>query len=88
MEADAFPVITSGVSCDEIFNDDVTAVCGCGPSEPTLAEVELGMKERFILQSGNFAVRLISNVKKIGDARWSVWLTMEQNGDRRTLSFA
>ena len=33
-------------------------MCGCGPSEPSLSEVERGMKESFIRQTGNFAVGL------------------------------
>lgn len=63
----------------------VAAMCGCGPSEPSLSEVERGMKESFIRQTGNFAVRLTSHARKISDGRWSVWLTVEQNGSRRTL---
>ena len=60
-------------------------MCGCGPSEPSLSEVERGMKESFIRQTGNFAVGLTSHAKRIGDGRWSVWLTVEQNGNCRTL---
>ena len=63
----------------------VAAMCGCGPREPSLSEVERGMKESFIRQTGNFAVRLTSHARKISDGRWSVWLTVEQNGSRRTL---
>ena len=63
----------------------VAAMCDCGPSEPSLSEVERGMKESFIRQTGNFAVRLTSHARKISDGRWSVWLTVEQNGSRRTL---
>lgn len=63
----------------------LTAMCGCGSSEPSLSEVERGMKESFIRKTGNFAVGLTSHAKKIGDGRWSVWLTVEQNGISRTL---
>lgn len=32
-----------------------------------------------------YAVRLTSHARKISDGRWSVWLTVEQNGISRTL---
>ena len=59
---------------------------GCGQSEPSTAEIERGMKESFIRKTGAFSANRDAKAKKIGNGRWSVRLTAERNGQRRTLN--
>ena len=64
------------------------ATCGCGNSapEPSLSEIERGMKESFVRQANAFSVSLDAKAKKIGNGRWSVKMTVERNGERRSLN--
>ena len=62
------------------------ALMGCGHGEPSNAEIERGMKESFIQKTGAFSASLDAKAKKIGNGRWSVRLTVERNGQRRTLN--
>ena len=62
------------------------ALVGCGHSEPSNAEIERGMKESFIRKTGAFSANLDAEARKIGKGRWSVRLTAERNGQRRTLN--
>ena len=62
-------------------------MAGCGGrGEPSNAEIERGMKESFIRNTGAFSADLDAKAKKIGNGRWSVRLTAEQNGQRRSLN--
>jgi hypothetical protein len=47
---------------------------GCGKSQPSEAEIARGIKTNFIRQNG------------ASDGRWSVELTAERYGQRRTLN--
>lgn len=64
----------------------VLALAGCGSSEPSEAEIARGMKENFIRRTGAFSTSLDASAKKIGNGRWSVKMTAERNGERRTLN--
>ena len=63
-----------------------SVLVGCGQSEPSNADIERGMKESFIRKTGAFSASLDVKAKKIGNGRWSVRLTAERNGQRRTLN--
>ena len=56
----------------------VLSLVGCGPSEPSNAEIERGIKENFIRRTGAFSAKLDARARKIGNGRWSVVLTAEQ----------
>ncbi len=64
------------------------ATCGCGSSvpEPSLSEIERGMKESFIRQTNAFSADLDAKAKKIGNGRWSVKMTVRRNGEQRSLN--
>lgn len=59
---------------------------GCGKSQPSEAEIARGMKTSFIRQTGASSSNLKVKARKIGDGRWSVKLTAERYGQRRTLN--
>lgn len=59
---------------------------GCGRNEPSEAEIADGMKSTFIRQTGWYSSDVNARAKKIGDGRWSVKLTAERYGQRRTLN--
>ncbi len=59
---------------------------GCGPSEPSTAEVERGMVESFRRETGLTTGKLEAKAKKIGNGRWAVRMTGERyDGERRSL---
>ena len=64
----------------------VLSLVGCGPSEPSNAEIERGIMENFIRRTGAFSAKLDARARKIGNGRWSVVLTAERFGERRTLN--
>ena len=68
------------------FGVMATLMAGCGQTEPSNAEIERGMKESFIRETGAFAANLKAKAEKIGHGRWSVRLTVERNGQHRTLN--
>ena len=62
------------------------AFLGCGPKEPSLAEIERGMVDTFRRESGNYSDYLDAKAKRIGNGRWAVRMTAERYGERRTLN--
>ncbi len=62
------------------------AFLGCGPKEPSLAEVERGMVDTFRHETGNYTDFLDAKAKRIGNGRWAVRMTGERYGERRTLN--
>lgn len=56
---------------------------GCGPSEPSSAEVSSGAKESFYAKTG-FSPSAV-RAKKSGNGRWSVDMDFHKNGESRRL---
>lgn len=69
-----------------VFSFLICTIIGCGKSQPSEAEIADGMKSTFIRQTGLYSSDVNARAKKIGDGRWSVKLTAERYGQRRTLN--
>lgn len=64
----------------------ILAFLGCGPREPSIAEIERGMVKSFRQESGNYTDYLDAKAKRIGNGRWAVRMTAERYGEQRTLN--
>lgn len=59
---------------------------GCGRREPSIGEIERGIRRNFIVQTGVAPNALDVKVKRVGEGRWAVCLGVTQFGVHRTLN--
>ena len=69
-----------------LFIGLMMVLVGCGQGEPSNAEIARGMKESFIRRTGAYSANLDAKARKIGNGRWTVQMTAERYGERRTLN--
>ncbi len=60
---------------------------GCGPKEPSTAEIERGVVDSFRRETGIYSGKIDAKATKNGNGRWDVRITGERyGGERRTLN--
>lgn len=70
-----------------LFIPSLLLLAGCGPKEPSTAEIERGVVDSFRQETGITSGKINAKATKTGNGRWDVRIVGERyDGERRTLN--